>query len=90
MRCCWLFLQKWKALRFRVFYKSREEQEELTTKRRNEWISAVSRGNAINKILADLHGTIFVACDKLTEGKRHDLRLSQHFKTCFKMLRHFF
>ena len=32
----------------------------------------------------------FVACDKLTTGLRHDLRLSQRFKTCFKMLRHFF
>ena len=41
-------------------------------------------------ITADLHGTIFVACDKLTTGLRHDLRLSQRFKTCFKMLRHFF
>ena len=37
---------------------------------------------------ADLHGTIFVACDKLTAGLRHDLRLPQRFKTCFKMLRH--
>lgn len=26
-----------------------EEQEELTTRRRNEWISAVSRGDATNK-----------------------------------------
>ena len=39
---------------------------------------------------ADLHGTIFVACERLTTGLRHDLRLSQRFKTCFKMLRHFF
>ena len=31
---------------------------------------------------ADLHGTIFVACDKLTAGLRHDLRLPQRFKTC--------
>ena len=31
-------------------------------------------------------GTIFVACDKLATGLRHDLRLSQRFKTCFKML----
>ena len=38
----------------------------------------------------DLHGTIFVACAKLTAGLRHDLRLPQRFKTCFKMLRHFF
>ena len=38
---------------------------------------------------ADLHGTIFVSCDKLTAGLRHDLRLPQRFKTCFKMLRHF-
>ena len=29
------------------------------------------------------------AHDKLTTGLRHDLRLSQRFKTCFKMLRHF-
>ena len=37
-------------------------------------------------------GTIFVASlsrDKLTTGLQHDLRLSQCFKTCFKMLRHF-
>jgi len=26
-----------------------EEQEELTTRRRNEWISAVNHGDAINK-----------------------------------------
>ena len=26
-----------------------EEQEELTTRRRNEWISALSRGDATNK-----------------------------------------
>ena len=37
----------------------------------------------------DLHGTIFGACDKLTTDLRYDLRLSQRFKTCFKMLRHF-
>ena len=79
---------KHKGLGF--FTNQGEEQEELTTKRRNVWISAVSRGNTINKIGADLHGTIFVACDKLTAGPRHDLRLSQRFKTCFKMLRHFF
>ena len=34
---------------------------------------------------ADLHGTIFVACDKRTIGLRHVLRLSQHFKTCCQM-----
>ena len=34
--------------------------------------------------------TIFVACDKMTAGQWHDLQLSQCFKTCFKMLRHFF
>ena len=39
---------------------------------------------------ADLHGTIFVACNKLATGLRHDLRLSQCFKTYFKMQRHFF
>ena len=35
---------------------------------------------------ADLHGTILVACDKLTAGLRHDFQLPQRFKTCFKML----
>ena len=30
-------------------------------------------------IRADLHGPIFVACDKLATGLRHDLRLPQHF-----------
>ena len=39
--------------------------------------------------MADLQGTIFVACNKLTAGLRHDLRLPQRFKTCFKMLGHF-
>ena len=29
-----------------------------------------------NSVSADLHGAIFVACDKLTTGPRHDLRLS--------------
>ena len=42
---------------------------------------------------ADLHNSILShatrACEKLTTGLRHDLRLSQRFKTCFKMLRHF-
>ena len=41
------------------------------------------------QLRGDLQGTIFVACDKLTAGLRHDLRLPQRFKTCFKMLRHF-
>ena len=40
-------------------------------------------------IRLDLHGTVFVSCDKLTTGLRHDLRLPRRFKTCFKMLRHF-
>ena len=38
-------------------------------------------------VRADLHGSIFVACDKRTTGLRHDLRLSQHFKTCFRDVR---
>ena len=43
------------------------------------------------QLRADLHGTIFVACDncKLTAGLQYDLRLPQRFRTCFKMLRHF-
>ena len=41
------------------------------------------------RVRADLHSTIFVACDKLTTGLRHYLQLSQRFKTCFKMPRHF-
>ena len=32
---------------------------------------------------------VIVRADKLTAGLRHDLQLPQHFKTCFKMLRHF-
>ena len=38
---------------------------------------------------ADLNSTIFLACNKLTTGLRHDLQLLQRFKTCFQMLRHF-
>ena len=38
----------------------------------------------------DLHSTIFVACDKRTTGLLHDLRLTQRFKTCFKMHPHLF
>ena len=33
---------------------------------------------------AGLHDTIFVACEKLTTGLRHDLRLSQRFKPILK------
>ena len=48
------------------------------------------RGKSSKILRANLHGTIFAACDKLTTGLRHYFRLPQHFKTCFKMLRHFF
>ena len=42
---------KHKGLGF--FTNQGEEQEELTNKRRNEWISAVSRSNAINKTVLE-------------------------------------
>ena len=35
----------------KIFTNQGEEQEELTTRRRKEWISAVSRGDATNKRL---------------------------------------
>ena len=34
----------------------------------------------VTHLRADLHGTTFVACDKLTTGLRHDLRLSQRHR----------
>ena len=37
---------------------------------------------------ADLHGTIFVSCDKLTTGLRHDLRLVCTSKKCRSILKH--
>ena len=52
-------------------------------KGKNPWTGSGFTG----PVRADLHGTVFVACDKRTTGLRHDLRLSQRFKTCFKMLR---
>ena len=36
---------------------------------------------------ADLHGTIFVSCDKLTTGLRHDLRLVCTSEKCFGILK---
>ena len=39
-------------------------------------------------IRADLHGTIFVSCDKLTTGLRHDLRLVCTSEKCRSILKH--
>ena len=39
-------------------------------------------------VRADLHGTIFVSCDKLTTGLRHDLRLGCTSEKCRSILKH--
>jgi len=54
MHCCRLFEKKWKHKGLGFFHIPKitvqgEEPEELTTRRRNEWISAFSRGDAANK-----------------------------------------
>ena len=41
-----------------------------------------------SRIRADLHGTIFVSCDKLTTGLRHDLRLVCTSEKCRSILKH--
>jgi len=52
---CWLFEKSRKHEGLGLFRipniitNQGEEQEELTTRRRNEWISAVSGGDATNK-----------------------------------------
>ena len=46
-------------------------------------LSHATKSYSVNR---PLHGTIFVACDMLTsyDRLRHELRLSQRFKTCFR------
>ena len=66
-------MQMWRRLRRRPTWKSNAKIKPLLH---------------VGTFRADLHDTIFVSCDKLTTGLRHDLRLVCTSKKCRSILKH--